>query len=181
MKGWIGITPEGVWKSGLPSATWETSDASEPPADGTLKAAIGGLGCLKAPGLATALATVVNNYAPSGKAYPLRKVPSAFIGWDDTSSAPDSPSAKVVFVMVKKDARSDFNPEVDLVILMQNIERSGADMIYSLDGGASVGLAHRNRLGNDLATIGEPAVRHSGWGATFFNYVNNYVISRLED
>jgi hypothetical protein len=61
---------------------------------------------------------------------------------------------------------------------LKRFENSGADVLYSLDGGSSPAMAHRDRLGNNLAVVGTPGRRHY-YGAAANNYVNNYVLITL--
>lgn len=116
----------------------------------------------------------------NGKAYQLQTLQSAFIGWDDASAQPNSPSARILFVIVKRDASKVFKPPIDIKGLLVNVESSGGDVIYSLDGGDSVALAHRDRQGTTLGVIGSSGRKHSGpWN--MFSYVNNYLLITLEE
>jgi len=72
-----------------------------------------------------------------------------------------------------------FSPPIGVATFLGQFESSGADVLYSLDGGSSVGLAHRNRQGSNLGVAGTPGKRHYVGGAAN-NYVNNYLVISLE-
>lgn len=95
---------------------------------------------------------------------------SAYIGL----ASPD----EVIFVMTTYDASvEDYVPVIATDVLISSLQASGADVLFGLDGGSSVALWHRDRLGGTTLPVATKGDKHVPWSAEWL--VCNRIVTYL--
>jgi len=163
LRGWVGQggSPE-TWQNGVPLG----NAGVDPPTDGTIRAAVGGL-LVFYPALEGK--SIAETAAYSGGLHGWTTQPSSFVGWT---------SDDVLYFIVDNDGECDYSPPLNLGAFVGRAVASGAVAMYGLDGGSSIALVHRNRLGNDLQPYGSPGYRHVVGRAGILNWswVSTYIV-----
>ena len=160
--GWLAQTQAGGWQFGDP-----TPQSAQEPSPAGLFSAMGGLAAIHPAytDAAGSIQGVIENADRWSRALEWDIRPTNFVGWDDDTD--------IIFVLTKKGG-GNFQSPIDLVAFMQNVVRSGADMIRGLDGGTSVALAHADRQGRGLQ-VAEENFRHTS-PVDVPRRVNNYLL-----
>jgi hypothetical protein len=156
-KGWFGQRDDSTFDSMAPNV--------EPPL--TMKNAVGGLGAF----YPLYAGKNINQICNEWDRYTWDS--SHFIGAATDSANPEND----VMFFITSDKHSIFtaayDPPINLAAFVNNIVASGATKLFSLDGGASVAIAHQNRLGDDLE-VKTKGPRHS-WPLVE-KQVSNYIV-----
>ncbi|MBW7909617.1 MAG: hypothetical protein H3C50_12005 [Kiritimatiellae bacterium] len=151
-RGWVGqANSSDAWLYGDPM--------SDPPLNGSLRAAVGSL---------IAFHPNSTRSFPSGAAG-YNEQRSNIIGWSTNG---------VLFFVVSTTGEGTYSPSLDFAGFVNAIVASGAKTVYEMDGSSSIAFLHRNRLGNNLQLYGTAGARHSFlvYSLSPGNRVSNYVI-----
>lgn len=139
-KGWFGQNNADAWSFHVPNSS---QPYAETPTNAGLRAATGGVYILLPD--TTGWRTNVSN------GFTFNTEPSQLIGWSSNG---------VLFIMTAYDRKQA--PAISLASLSSALGTSGAETLFAMDGGSSVGLAHVDQLGNGLRAV-VAGGRHSAY------------------
>lgn len=172
VKTWFGQDKARNFVRGTPSALTPYSEppvSSPPHGDTSIRASLGGIVSLMPPAPGKTLANTLD------------AIKDPIGDWNDRQSslAGVADADKLFFLVCSYDAKSNHaNPDVDFAKLVEDLSSSGAGWVIGLDGGSSVALAHRDRLGDNLAVATE-GEKHTTPGLPQKYWVNNYLVVEI--